>query len=137
MGLTNYGENKALDAILGGSRATAWPSGFYIALYTILPTADDGTGGTEVSSSGTSYARVSYANDGTNWPAASSSLKLNGTTITFPTASASWGTVVGYGFYDAPTSGNCYYFGPLSSNLTVNTGVSPNFPINSLGISAD
>jgi hypothetical protein len=54
------------------------------------------------------------------WPAASASSgaepatapaqALNGAVITFPQATASWGTVVAWGLYDAVTSGNLLMF---------------------------
>ena len=81
----------------------------YIALFTTAPTDDTGTGAVEVS--GGAYARVATT-QGTSgtWAAASSgtdpTTEANALAITFPTASANWGTVVAFGMYDAATGGN-------------------------------
>jgi len=65
-----------------------------------------GTGAVEVS--GGSYARVATAS--ATWNAASTGADpttiSNAATITFATATASWGNVVAFGLYDALTSGN-------------------------------
>lgn len=104
-GFSDYLEKKVLD-LLFGSTAYSVPATLYFGLFTTTPN-DDGTGGTEVS--GGSYARVSMTNNSTNFPNASGgnpSTKANGVAITFPTATADWGTVVGMGVFDASTSGN-------------------------------
>jgi hypothetical protein len=181
-GLSDYTAQAQLNWITGNSPMPALGSR-YLALFTAAPTADAGTGGTEVS--GTGYARVQVAGNlaigtaqgatGTTltfasvpswivagmsvtdtthayiaagatvvsttsttvvlsaatttavpvsdnivfsaWPAAaaSSGTEPNTTpasatntnaTITFAQATASWGTVVAWGIYDAATSGN-------------------------------
>lgn len=135
MGLTDYAENKVLDSILGSNHASAFPATVYVALYTTVPTTDAGSGAVEVT--GGSYARVSVTNNSTNWPNATGGLKSNATAIAFPTATASWGTVTGYGIYDAATSGNLILFGTLSSTLTVGTGSTPTFAIGAFTIAAD
>lgn len=112
-GFSNYLELKVLDLIFG-STAYSVPGTLYAALFTVAP-ADDGTGGTEVT--GGSYARVSITNNTTNFPNASGgnpSTKSNGTAITFPTATADWGTVVAMGFYDASSAGNLIAWSPLT-----------------------
>lgn len=98
---SDYLENKLLDHWLGNTAFTA-PATVYVALYTAAPS--DAGSGTEVT--GGSYARVSVTNNTTNWPAASSGSKSNGTAISFPTASAGWGTVEAAALMDASTSGN-------------------------------
>lgn len=123
-----------LDSLLGsGSPATV-----YVALFTTLP-GEDGTGGTEVS--GGSYARVAVTNNSTNFPAASTvsttGTKSNGTTITFPTATGSWGTVVGFGLYTASTSGTLIGYGSLSSSVAVASGNQASFAPGALVATAD
>ena len=112
-GFTNYAEGKILDLIFGNTSYSV-PATLYCALFTVTP-ADDGTGGTEVT--GGSYARVAVTNNTTNFPNATlgnPSVKQNGTAITFTTATADWGTVVGMGFYDASSSGNLIAWSPLT-----------------------
>lgn len=107
--------NEILDYLFGsGSPAT-----LYFGLYTDLPDPD-GTGGTEVT--GGSYARASKTNNGTNFPAASGAQKSNANAITFPTATALWGNVVGVGIFDASSGGTPKYFGPLENDRTIDTG---------------
>jgi hypothetical protein len=114
---SDYLENKLLDHVLGNTAYTA-PSTVYVALFTANPS--DSGGGTEVT--GGSYARVSVTNNTTNWPNASSGSKSNGTAITFPTATANWGTVVASGVLDASTAGNFLWWADLTASKTVNSG---------------
>jgi hypothetical protein len=120
--LSSYLENKINDHVLGGSDYTR-PATVYFALYSSAPT--ESGGGTECSSG--SYARVSVTNNSTNFPASSSGVKANGTAITFPTASANWGTVTAFGVFDASTGGNLLYFGNLSATRTVTSGDTARF----------
>lgn len=112
-GFTDYLEKKILDLIFSDT-AYSVPATLYFGLFTVAP-ADDGTGGTEVT--GGSYARVSVTNNSTNFPAATEgdpSVKQNGTAITFPTATADWGTVVAMGVWDASSGGNLLVWSPLT-----------------------
>jgi hypothetical protein len=120
--LSSYLENKINDHVLGGSDYTR-PATVYFALYTSAPTETGG--GSECS--GGSYARVSVTNNSTNFPASSSGVKANGTAITFPTATANWGTVAAFGVFDASTGGNLLYFGTLSATRTVTSGDTARF----------
>ena len=111
MSLTNYGEIQTLTLLKAAHD-------YYLAFFTASPSETGG--GKEVS--GGSYARKSVsftvpatATDGTT------SMK-NSATIEFPTASADWGTVVGWGIFDAATGGNLYWYGSLTvtKSLTAN-----------------
>lgn len=113
--LSTYLSDKLLDHAMGSTSYTM-PT-VYLALFTTNPTMPAGTGGVEVS--GGSYARVNISSD---WAAASAESKSNNVTITFATASANWGTVVGVGLYDASTAGNLLAAGPLGTSQTVNNG---------------
>lgn len=86
-----------------------------VALFTTLP-GEDGTGGVEVS--GGSYARQTVT-----FAAPVGGASSNQGAITFPQATANWGTVVGTGLYeDAGAGSNLLYFGALSTNKVVDTG---------------
>lgn len=98
---SNFLELELLDHVFGAAAYTA-PATLYVAAFTVAPS--DTGGGTEVT--GGAYARVAVTNNATNFPAASAGLKSNGTAITFPQATASWGTVVGIGIFDASSGGN-------------------------------
>lgn len=132
MSKSDYLENELLDHILGNSSWSA-PGTVYISLYTVTPS--DTGGGTEVT--GGSYARVSMTNNLTNWPAASGGAKANGTAITYPQATADWGTVVAFGIQDASTSGNLLYWGAVSPSKAVSNGDTAAFAIGDLDITED
>lgn len=125
---TTYLANFVLDTVLGGSTFSQ-PATVYIALFTVTPTIA-GTGGTEVS--GSSYARSSVTNNGTNWSTAAAGSKNNATAITFATPSGSWGTVISFGIYDALTSGNLLYFGTLSTAKSITSGDAVSFGVGTL-----
>lgn len=125
-------ENELLDHVLGNAAYSA-PATVYVALYTVAPT--DAGGGTEAT--GGSYARVAVTNNDTNWPAASSGAKANGAAITFPTATADWGTVVAFAILDAASGGNFLYWGDLTDNKTVDDGDTASFAIGELDVTED
>jgi hypothetical protein len=127
-------ENILLDEVLGAVAYTP-AANVSVALYTVTPS--DQTAGTEVSSSGTAYARVSLANNTTNWPAASNGSKSNGTQILFATATADWGTVEGFGIFDDQGTPRLLYWGDLAEPREVLTGDRPNFAAGQLTITED
>lgn len=121
-----------LDHVLGGGDYTR-PGTVYIALYTVTPS--DSGGGTEVT--GGSYARASVTNNATNWPSASAGSKANGADISFPTATASWGTIVAYQIMDASSSGNALFWGDVTPNKAIGSGDTAKFAIGSITITED
>lgn len=106
---SDYLENKLLDHALGNSAYVA-PATLYFALYSAAP--GDPGGGTEISGGG--YARAAVTNSLANFPAAVGGSKSNGTPITWAQATASWGSVVGVGVFDAPTGGNLLYWSTIT-----------------------
>jgi len=105
--MTDYLENKLIDQLFRG-QAYTFPAGLHVGLLTAAPS--DTGGGTEVS--GNAYARQDLAPSLTNWAgtqAAASTTASSGTSgttsnnvaITFPTPTASWGTVTHFGVWDA------------------------------------
>lgn len=114
---STYWANKMLDLTYSNTAVTV-PATLYFAAMTVSPTPSGG--GTEVT--GGSYARVAVTNNSTNFPAASSGQKTNGTLIDFGTATASWGTIVAIGIYDASTGGNLIGYGALSTPISVSSG---------------
>lgn len=102
-GFTDRTSLGILGHIVGKTALFSLPT-VYVALFTAVGT-DAGTGFAEVT--GGSYARVATA--GSDWNSASGSAPSqisNAATLTFPTASADWGTIVGFGLYDASSGGN-------------------------------
>lgn len=126
---TTFLANKLLDLMLSQAAYTP-PATLHVALYTAAPTVAGG--GTEVTGNG--YARVALTNNATNFPAAASGAKSNGTAITFPNPTGSWGTaVVAVGLLDASNGGNLLYFAALTDpTKTFTIGDTASFPANSL-----
>jgi hypothetical protein len=110
--MSTYLQDKVVNLSLRNTAYTA-PTTVYVGLFTTSLTA--GGSGTEVS--GGSYARVSAT-----FTASSSGATASNADITFPTATASWGTVTTIGVYDALTTGNLLYFTPLDVNKTIDSG---------------
>lgn len=116
----------------------------YVALYTVSPS--DAGGGTEVT--GGSYARIAYANTLANWAGTQSTGSTTASTgtggktsnnvvITFAAPSADWGTIVGYGIFDALTGGNLLVWDTFgSSRQVLNGDPAASFPIAALGLTA-
>lgn len=141
--MSDYLENKLIDFLLRGQAYVA-PTGLHVGLLTAAPS--DTGGGTEVS--GNAYARQNLAPSLTNWAgtqAAASTVASSGTSgttsnnaaITFPTPTASWGTVTHFGVWDASTAGNLLIYGALSIAKTINQGDTVTFPISSLSFQID
>jgi len=126
-GASNFLENKILDHVLRVS-SYSQPSALYVALYTTDP--GDGDSGTEVS--GGSYARVSVS-----FGAASNGTSSNSAAVEFPTATASWGTIVSAGIRDASTGGNLLFYGSLTQSVTIGADETLRFPAGNLTISID
>ncbi len=119
--------NATLDAWLGST--VLGPATVYVALFTAAPAA--GGGGTELAMTG--YARVAVTNNATNFPAASSATKNNGTLIDFGTltgtgATITWAAVVKTSSGALSTS-DIIYAGPLSVARAIVSGDSFDFPI--------
>ena len=111
-------ENKLINHIFRNTDYTR-PANIYLALFTAAPS--DSGGGTEVS--GGSYARQAVATGASSgWDAASGGATANTGVVTFPTATADWGTITHVGVFDASTSGNLMFHGALSSSKTVSNG---------------
>jgi len=104
--LSDYMENKIINDMLRTVAA-------YVALYTAAPS--DAGGGTEVSGG-------SYARQAAGLSAASGGVSSNAADVTFPAATASWGTITHVGLFDASTAGNLMMWSPLDANKTIANG---------------
>lgn len=133
MSFTNYLESVLLDEAFGGTDYTP-PTTIYVGLSTTAP-AEDGTGVTEPTGGG--YARVAVTNNATNFPpTGTDGTKSNGTAISFPQATADWGTVSHFFLADA-TTGGILAFGSLGLAKTIGTGDTASFGAGSLTITLD
>lgn len=128
MSFSNYLETELLDHVFGGAAYTA-PATLYLALFTSNP--DEDASGTEVSTSGTAYARqtVTFTTVGNT--------TSNTAAVEFPTATASFGTVSHVGVMDAETGGNLLAYAALSSSKDIATGDVFRVPAGDLDISLD
>lgn len=136
MPFSTYAQEAILNQWFGGTAAPI-PATLYVGLSSTQP-AQDGTNITEPS--GGAYARVAVTNNTTNWPAAQTgpsgnSVISNATAVTFPTATASWGTLDYYFVSDAATGGNMLGWATLSSPQTVNANSIASFAAGTLSIS--
>jgi len=110
--LSNYGRQLVQNALLRGisfSIPTVW-----LAIYTTDPTSADI--GTEVSAG--SYLRRPI----TLSAPTTGGLCSNTATVTFPTASVSWGAVGFAGIRDAGSGGHLLFYGPLGTTETIGIG---------------
>jgi len=133
---SDYLEQKIIEAVL---KNTSFAGGatLYVGLATAVssgetPSVTEVTGG--------SYARVSIAsNTSAGWTAngqvGGAYEYQNQAVITFPTATADWGTVSHWLLYDASTSGNLLYYCALDVSKSVLNGDTPSFAAGTLKIS--
>lgn len=105
--LTNYGENAALDAILSGTK--------YVALHTADPT--------EVGNVAELGAGIGYTRQAATFAAAAGGATSNNGALNFgPASGAGYGTVSHVSIWDAASSGNCLWYGPLTASRTIPAG---------------
>ena len=121
MSLSNTFETTVLTWLLTNSAATR-PTAWYVALFTSNPAED--ASGTEVSTTGTAYARQSVTFS------VSGNTASNTAAIEFPTATASYGTVTHVGVYDASTAGNLIAYAALTTSKAIDTGDVMRLPAN-------
>jgi hypothetical protein len=126
MSFSNYLETKVLDHVFGGTAYTA-PSTLYLALYTADPS--DTGGGTEVSGGGYARQTVAFTTSGNT--------TSNTAAVEYPTATASYGTVVAVGVFDASTGGNLLAYAGLTTDKAIDTGDVFRVPAGDLDISLD
>jgi len=108
--ISDYLANALLDFAFR-NQALSSPD-TYVAL-TIATVSDSDTGSTISEPSGGAYARVQVNPNGGSsptWNTASSGEVDNADEISFPTATASWGTAVATAICDASTAGNLLFY---------------------------
>ena len=110
--MSNFLEDALINATLRATTYTS-PATVYVSLWTSDPT--DAGSGTEVS--GGSYARTAVT-----FGAPSNGVTTNSADVTFPTATASWGTVGWIGINDASTGGNLLYHTALDTAKAIDSG---------------
>ena len=115
MSFTNYLETEILDHVFAGAAYSA-PGTHYLALFTAVSDGEAGSV-TEVSTSGTAYARVAVSFT------TSGDTTSNSGAVEYATATGSgFGTVTHVGVYDASTSGNLMCYATLTASKAIAAG---------------
>jgi hypothetical protein len=110
--MSNYLENALINVTLRNTSYTS-PTAVYVSLHTADPT-DAGTG-TEVSGG-------SYVRQAATFGAPSNGVSTTTADITYPQATASYGTVGWIGIWDAVSTGNMLYHTALDTSKAIDTG---------------
>lgn len=127
--MSNYLED-AITGWINGTTFPAAPANLYVAVYTTA--TDDGTGGTEVT--GGSYARAVVAAGGWTRGTGGAGTATNTAAITFPTATADWGTISHVAIMDAASGGNRIMHGALAASRVVPNGATLEFAATELDL---
>jgi len=115
MSFTNFLETEILDHVFAGAAYSA-PGTHYLALFTAISDGEAGSV-TEVSTSGTAYARVAVSFS------TSGDTTSNSGAVEYATATGSgFGTVTHVGVYDASTSGNLMCYATLTASKAIAAG---------------
>jgi len=128
MSFSNTFETHVLNYVFTATSVTR-PTAWYLALFTSDPAED--ASGTEVSTSGTAYARQSASFT------VSGNTASNSAAIEFPTATASYGTVSHVGVFTASSGGDLIAYAALSSSKAIDTGDVFRVPSGDLDITLD
>ena len=128
MSFSNTYETHVLNYVFTTTSVTR-PTAWYLALFTSNPAED--ASGSEVSASGTAYARQSAAFT------VSGNAASNSAAIEFPTATASYGTVTHVGVYTASSGGDLIAYAALSTSKAIDTGDVFRVPSGDLDVTLD
>ena len=128
--ITTYLANKLLDHVFKNTAFTL-PTNYYMALSVNSNPTDAGNG--LVEPSGNAYARVTC----NTWTSATTGSTMNDGAITFPQATASWGTITHWAILDALTVGNALLYAPMTTSRAVGRNDTPNFANSALVINAN
>ena len=133
----NHVFTNAAIANIGNSAglpAAGAAGSLYIALCTSATASTDATAGT-VTTYG-SYARQAVARTSGGWTV-SGNQASNAAAIVFPTASSGTETIRYFEVYTALAGGDRLFWGQLTSDLAVSTGIAPQFAIGALTVTED
>ena len=146
---SNYLEHKILDHVLkfgngsltvGTGSGYAPPATLYLALYTASPgEAGSHTNEVVLTSGGTATA---YARQSVTFGAAgavTAGASATNATVTFPTATANFGTISHVAVVDSAThnAGNVLFYGAVTTSKTIETGDTFQVSSGNLTISLD
>lgn len=131
--LSLYAENEVLEHAVGKAGIYARVDVF-VALFTVAPTDEDGTGGTEASLG--NYARKStVAGD---WNNAVAGHIDNANAITFvECAGANWGNIKAFAIYTLLAGGNMIAWGHVTTPKDIDIGDTAKFAAGEIDITLD
>jgi hypothetical protein len=124
-------ENSLLDHAFKGT-SMSQPTSLFIALC-LSTIEEDDTGATLPSEvSGGAYVRTECS----TWDAASAGATENSQVVTFPEATAVWGTITDFAIVDSGTAaqGNCFGFGKVTTSKRIATGDTAKFATGDIDI---
>lgn len=116
---SNYLENKVLDHVLKNTAYTQ-PSNLYVGLF--LNTSGNAAANLEAGTLTDEVSGGSYARQTATFSAASGGSASTSATITFPAATANWGTITHVAVMDSLTTGNVLFWGAVTTSKTIETG---------------
>jgi hypothetical protein len=122
-----------------GVPAAATAGNLYIRLYTSAVTVDDDTTGTECAYTGYVQYGVAVPRSGAGWTVAANNAS-NAAAITFGACTAGSETVRYFAIWKTNVDGtaaNRVYWGQLTSDLAVSSGITPEFAIGALDVNED
>lgn len=118
---SDYLENKLLDHVLGNTTYSQ-PANIYLALFTAVTGLEGNNPTSEVTTSGTAYARQALS-----FGSSSGGTCATDATVTFPIATASYGTVTHVAIVDHAsntnwgTGVNVLFYGTLTASKQIDT----------------
>ena len=130
-GIATFMANSVLDHIFANA-AYVPATNIYVSLSGANPT-DDATGMDEHADGVDNYSRVIQ----NTWDVSSSGATENNGAVTFPQASAAWGTVTHFAMFDAATDGNMMFYGALDNDRNIGQNDTPSFADGALDITMD
>lgn len=126
---TNFASNGDATGLRGSSTAGS----YYVSLHT----ADPGEAGSQTTSESayTNYVRVAVARSGAGWTVATNTAS-NAAAVTFAACGVTGSTITHFGIgTDSAGAGTLLFSGTCS--LVVSAGITPQFAIGQLSVSAD
>ena len=123
MAFTSYTDNALIGHLLGSTTYTK-PSSLYVALFI----GDPAGSGTEISTSGSAYARIAATFT------IAGGVAINTAAVEWATATSAWGSITWVAIYDAVTGGNQLVTAQLASAKTIGSGDVLRIPIGQLSV---
>ncbi|MDW8206835.1 MAG: hypothetical protein RMJ43_03290 [Chloroherpetonaceae bacterium] len=130
--MTTFLADALLNHVLRNTPFTS-PTNIFIGLFTSNP--GESGGGTEVSGGGYARQQVTFGAPQDNAP--DGRRCTNSSAVTFPQATANWGTITHAGLFSTATGGNMLFYGALSSSATINAGDTLTFAAGNISVGMD